>query len=280
MTSAPRSRSFAQVDVFSATPLRGNPLAVVADADGLDAATMQAVAAWTGLSETTFLLPPTVDGADYRVRIFTPTRELPFAGHPTLGTASVWLAAGGTPRGQLIVQECAAGLVEVRRDGDALAFAAPPLTREGPVSAEELAALAGALRIDVADVLSAVWADNGPGWCVVELGSAAEVLAVEPDFAAFPRRVIGLVGRHPAGHDALLEVRGLVGEGYEDPVTGSLNAGIARWLLGRGDVQAPYIATQGARRGRDGRVHVDVDDAGTIWVGGHVSPVISGTVAL
>lgn len=280
MTPARRTRSFAQVDVFSAEALRGNPLAVVLEAEGLTGERMQEFAAWTGLSETTFLLPPTRAGADYRVRIFTPERELPFAGHPTLGSASVWLAAGGAPAGERIVQECAAGLIEVRRGGDALAFAAPPLTRTGDLNPEDRAAVVGALGVDDAAVLSAVWADNGPGWCVVELADAAAVLAVEPDFSAFPTRVIGLVGRRPAGDDVLLEVRGLARAGYEDPVTGSLNAGIARWLLDRGDVHAPYVAAQGARRGRAGRVTVDVDDEGTIWVGGHVSTVIAGTVEL
>lgn len=277
--SAATSRPFAQVDVFSSRSFRGNPVAVVLDADGLDDEQMRAIAAWTNLSETTFVLPPTDSAADYRLRILTPASELPFAGHPTLGTAAAWLDAGGVPAGERIVQECAAGLVTIRRGQDgSLAFAAPPLEREGPLDEEEVRAAAAALGVERAAILAHAWVDNGPGWSAIELGSVEEVLALEPDLSAFPHRALGVVARGPEGSEHAYEVRALLAEGYEDPVTGSLNAGLARWMLDRGVVTAPCTAHQGTRLGRDGVVHVDVDGEGTLWIGGKTAVAIRGTI--
>lgn len=310
MRARSTSRPFAQVDVFGASPFRGNPLAVVLDADGLDEATMRAFASWTNLSETTFVLPPTQEGADYRVRILTPSSELDFAGHPTLGTAAAWLAAGGVPAGERIVQECGAGLVEVRRDEAAgtLAFAAPPLRRSGPLDAEHVGAAAAALGIDPGAVRDHAWVDNGAGWCVLELGSAAEVLALAPDLAAIPGRksgALGVVGStegdgadgadgtdttgtadgSAAAGGPAYEVRGFVAAdpesgtaGYEDPVTGSLNAGIAQWMLERGRLTPPWTARQGTALRRDGLVHLDVDADGTLWVGGTARVDLRGSI--
>jgi len=242
---------------------------------------MAALANWTNLSETTFLLPPTDKGADYRVRIFTPARELPFAGHPTLGTCHAWLEAGGKPRNpDAIVQECGAGLVRVKREGARLAFAAPKLLRTGPLDAETLAKIARALSISPKDILHHQWADNGPGWCAVMLGSARQVLALKPDYAALNPLNLGVVGPHEQGHDAQFEVRALIGAGaYEDPVTGSLNASLAQWLIGAGLARSQYVASQGACLKRDGRVHLkkDGDDIG---VGGDVVTVVSGEAKL
>ena len=310
MRARSSSRPFAQVDVFGASPFRGNPLAVVLDADGLDEAAMRDFAAWTNLSETTFVLPPTQEGADYRVRILTPSTELDFAGHPTLGTAAAWLAAGGVPAGERIVQECGAGLVEVRRDEAAgtLAFAAPPLRRSGSLDAEHVGAAAAALGIDPGAVRDHAWVDNGAGWCVLELGSAAEVLSLAPDLAAIPGRKIGALGvvgstegdgadgadgtdttgaadgTAGAGGPAY-EVRGFVAAdpesgtaGYEDPVTGSLNAGIAQWMLERGCLTPPWTARQGTALRRDGLVHLDVDADGTLWVGGTARVDLRGSI--
>lgn len=277
--SAPLSRPFTQVDVFSSEPFRGNPVAVVHAADGLDEERMRAIAAWTNLSETTFLLTPTDPAADYRLRIFTPARELPFAGHPTLGSAAAWLAAGGRPRRDArIVQECAAGLVDIARGDDALAFAAPPLLRTGPLEPEHLAGAVAALGVDASAVRAHAWVDNGPGWCVVELPSAAEVLALEPDLAAIPEGKVAVVGRYPDGSEPAYEVRAFVAGGYEDPVTGSLNAGLAQWMLQRGAVSAPYSAHQGTRRGRDGVIRVEVDERGGVWIGGQTRVRISGSI--
>jgi PhzF family phenazine biosynthesis protein len=281
-------RRFQQVDVFGAGPLAGNPVAVVLDADGLSAAQMQAFTRWTNLSEATFILPPTAPGADYRVRIFTLARELPFAGHPTLGTCHAWLAAGGTPREPgTVVQQCQAGLVRVSRDGDRLAFAAPPLVRSGAVDdgfVDELASVLGLSREQIVDTQ---WVDNGPGWVGVLLPDAETVLRVEADFR---RRggtgdlEIGLVGPHPPGSECALEIRALFnderGAMLEDPVTGSLNASIAQWLLATGRVDAPYVASQGTRLGRSGRVHVSQHPDGTVWVGGATVSQIVGHVEL
>jgi PhzF family phenazine biosynthesis protein len=271
-------REFRQVDVFSSEPLRGNPVAVVHGAEGLTDEQMAAFARWTNLSETTFLLDPTDPAADYRLRIFTPDGELPFAGHPTLGSAHAWLEAGGVPAGADVVQECGAGLVTVRR-GDVLAFEAPPLTRSGPVSEEDLAAIATALRIDVADVRDSAWIDNGPGWVGVLLEDAAAVLALEPDWAAFGDLKVGVVGPYAAGPLAV-EVRALCpGFGMpEDPVTGSLNAGIGQWL-GGSTLPASYVASQGTRLQRAGRVRVDVVD-GRVTVGGETRTTVVGSVDL
>jgi PhzF family phenazine biosynthesis protein len=276
-------RRFHQVDVFTAVPLKGNPLAVVHAAQGLSDAEMAAFARWTNLSETTFLLPPEHPQADYRVRIFTPGGELPFAGHPTLGSCWAWLAAGGQPqRSDVVVQECGVGQVRVKRDGARLAFAAPPLRRTGPLEPELLQRITTALGLRAADVLGHQWVDNGPGWCAVMLRSAAEVLAVKPDWAVLGDVKLGLVGAQPAGHDARFEVRAFVpGLGVpEDPVTGSLNAGLAQWLVGAGLAPPAYVAAQGTALGRDGRVHVQRDEAGDLWIGGEVAAVIEGEVTL
>ncbi|HEX7301271.1 PhzF family phenazine biosynthesis protein [Lentzea sp.] len=277
-------RGFSQVDVFTDEFLYGNPVAVVHDADGLSDAEMAAFARWTNLAETTFLLSPDSPEADYRLRIFTISRELPFAGHPTLGSARAWLAAGGVPRvAGRVVQECGAGLVTVREEGARLAFAAPPLTRSGPVTLSDLLALATALRVRPEDVVDAQWADNGPGWVAVLLASASAVLAVKPDFARFGGfRGVGVVGPHEEGGDAAFEVRAFVDEGSrfdEDPVTGSLNAAIAQWLIPAGLAAPSYVAAQGTVLGRRGRVHL-ARDGGEIWVGGDTVLGVTGQVAL
>ena len=275
------TRPFTQVDVFTTTPYRGNPVAVVLDADGLSAAQMQRFANWMNLSETTFVLPPADPGADYRVRIFTPATELPFAGHPTLGTCHAWLGAGGTPRqAGVIVQECQAGLVRVRRSADGLAFAAPPVLRDGPLAADLLAQVAAALRIDRSAIVDASWADNGPGWIAVLLDSAEAVLAVKPGDTDLN---LGLAGPYPAGSPAAFEVRAFFtkdGGIAEDPVTGSFNASLAAWLLRTGRASAPYVASQGTALGRAGRVGISRDDDGTIWVAGGTVTCVSGQVDL
>ncbi|MFE5310460.1 PhzF family phenazine biosynthesis protein [Isoptericola sp. NPDC056573] len=283
----PHTHDFRQVDVFATGPLTGNPVAVVHDADGLDDAQMAAFARWTNLSETTFLLRPTTPDADYRLRIWTPGGELPFAGHPTLGTAHAWLEAGGVPRSaDHVVQECGVGLVTVRREsdggGDRLAFAAPPLRRSGAVGPEDLAQIARGLRVSVAQIEDAAWVDNGPGWVAARLADAAAVLAVQPDFAAFGGLKIGVVGAYgPGESDAAVEVRAFVPDigVAEDPVTGSLNAGLGQWLAG-GLLPASYVASQGTALGRRGRVHVRRDDHGAVWVGGDAVTTIVGTVTL
>lgn len=271
---------FRQVDVFSAEPLRGNPVAVVHDADRLTDQQMAAFARWTNLSETTFLLAPTDPAADYRLRIFTPGEELPFAGHPTLGSAHAWLEAGGVPAGDHLVQECGAGLVTIRRTAEGLAFAAPPLRRSGPVDEPDLEAIARALRIGRDDILDAAWIDNGPGWVGVLLHDAAAVLALEPDWPAFGGLEIGVVGRHPEGGPAEVEVRAFCPQ-YgvpEDPVTGSLNAGLGQWLAGT--VLPPsYVAAQGTALQRAGRVRVSREGQ-EVWVGGDTHTTITGTVDL
>ena len=277
------------IDVFpSATPQSGNPLAVVLEAEGLTTdvlttAQMAAFSAWTNLSECTFVLPPTDLEADYRVRIFSLTTELPFAGHPTLGTARAWLDAGGVPRRPgTVVQECGVGLVPVRIEGTTLAFAAPPLIRSGPVDDADLAIAMSVLGITAADVVEARRIDNGPGWLGVLLRDADAVLALEPDVG--PRagqHSIGVVGSYPTGADAGLEVRAFFNDGggplREDPVTGSLNASVAQWLTGSGRVKAPYVARQGARVGRDGRVYVTEAD-GELWIGGAAVVTVTGVV--
>ncbi len=274
-------RRFHQLDVFTTVPLKGNPLAVVHAAQGLDDATMAAFARWTNLSETTFLLPPTAAAeADYRVRIFTPGGELPFAGHPTLGSCHAWLAAGGVPREPgVVVQECGVGLVRVRRQGARLAFAAPPLRRRGPLEPALRQRIAAALGLQAEDLVQHQWVDNGPGWCAVMLRSADRVLAVRPDWARLGELKLGLVGAQPAGHETMFEVRAFVPSlGVpEDPVTGSLNAGLAQWLIGAGLAPPRYIAAQGAALGRAGRVYVE-QDGDAIWIGGDVAGCIEGTV--
>jgi PhzF family phenazine biosynthesis protein len=274
-------RLFAQVDVFTTDPYRGNPVAVVLDGTGLDTAEMQRFAHWTNLSETSFVLPPTDPAADYRVRIFTPTLELPFAGHPTLGTCHAWLGASGAPRDPArIVQQCEAGLINIRRTADGLAFAAPPLVRSGPVERELVDRIAGLLGIQSSEIVDSQWVDNGPGWVAVLLESAEAVLALKP---ASSELDIGVVGAHTEGSDETFEVRAFFpkdGAVTEDPVTGSLNASLAEWLLRSGRAQAPYVARQGTALGRAGRVHISRDADGAIWVAGGTVTCISGEVSL
>jgi len=274
-------RRFHQVDVFTAVALRGNPLAVVHAAAGLSDETMAAFARWTNLSETTFLLPPDEPGADYRVRIFTPSAELPFAGHPTLGSCWAWLAAGGVPReAGVVVQQCTVGLVRIRRQGARLAFAAPPLRRSGPLEPALRGRIATALSVAESDIVEHQWVDNGPGWCAVMLQSAAQVLALKPDWQALGELKLGVVGAQPTGHDARFEVRAFVGGGnFEDPVTGSLNASLAQWLIGAGLAPPAYIAAQGTAMGRAGRVYLEREGE-TVWVGGDVAACIDGEVDL
>ena len=275
-------RRFHQLDVFTAVPLRGNPLAVVHDARGLDEARMADFARWTNLSETTFLLPPTDAGADYRVRIFTPGGELPFAGHPTLGSCHAWLAAGGVPRQDgIVVQECGVGLVRIRRDGSRLAFAAPPCRIE-PVDAGLLGAVCRALGLPVEQVQASSWLDNGPRWLGIRLDDADLVRSLKPDHAALGTLAkVGLVAPQATGADTQFEVRAFaapVGVD-EDPVTGSLNAGLAQWLIGSGLAPMHYVAAQGCALGRAGRVHVQQQGA-DLWIGGDVAACIEGEVDL
>lgn len=275
------SRRFSQVDVFTTTPYAGNPVAVVLDAAELDAETLQRFARWTNLSETTFLLPAQDPSADYRLRIFTPARELPFAGHPTLGSCHAWLHSGGIPGDPgTVVQECGAGLVQVRRTDAGLAFAAPPLLRSGPVDAELVAHVPDVLRIDQTAIVDTQWVDNGPGWLGVLLHSAEAVLALQPGVVDLD---IGVVGLHPAGSPDALEVQAFFpidGKTVEDPVTGSLNASLAGWLTSTGRATTPYTARKGTVLGRLGRVQVTHDDGGTIWTGDGTVTCIHGHVEL
>ena len=277
-----RTFGFTQVDVFTAEPLRGNPLAVVHGADGLSDAQMQSFARWTNLSETSFLLAPSDTTADYRVRIFTPGGELPFAGHPTLGSCHAWLERGGLPqRPGEVVQQCGVGLVRIRRDGERAAFEAPAL-RTGPVDEALLAKVLAALGLPRAKLQCALWLDNGPKWLGLLLDHADSVLAIEPDHAALKGLAkVGVVAPHPAGSAVAFEVRAFAAPVgiAEDPVTGSLNAGIAQWLIGAGLAPEAYVAAQGARLGRAGRVHVR-REAGTVWVGGSSVSCIRGEVSL
>jgi PhzF family phenazine biosynthesis protein len=274
-------RAFAQVDVFTSGPYDGNPVAVVLEGSGLNAQRMQRFAHWTNLSETTYVLPPTTPEADYRVRIFTPVAELPFAGHPTLGTCHAWLGRGGEPRdADAIVQECGAGLVPIRRTPDGLAFAAPPLIRSGPVEEPLVEEIVDALGIERGAVVDVAWADNGPGWVAVLLESAEAVLALRPRFID---QDLGVVGPLSDGEAEAFEVRAFFpkdGSMVEDPVTGSLNASLAQWLLAGGRAEAPYVARQGTALGRAGRVHVTRDGDGVIWVGGGTVTCVSGEVDL
>jgi PhzF family phenazine biosynthesis protein len=272
---------FHQVDVFGAAPLRGNPLAVVHAAAALSDETMTNFARWTNLSETTFLLPPDNDAADYRVRIFTPTGELPFAGHPTLGSCWAWLAAGGVPRQPgVVVQQCGVGLVQVRRTAARLAFAAPPLRRSGLLEPALRTQIAAALHIADTDIVQHQWVDNGPGWCAVLLRSAAQVLALRPDWSRMAGLKLGVVAPHEPGRQAAFEVRAFIaGANFEDPVTGSLNASLAQWLMAAGLAPPEYVAAQGTAMGRAGRVFLDRDADG-VWVGGDVTPLVEGSVRL
>ena len=277
-------RRFRLVDVFGTRPLAGNPLAVVVDAEGLDADEMLDLTRWLGFSETTFLLPPESADADYRVRIFTLSGELPFAGHPTLGTCHVWAGLHGDLPEQ-IVQECGAGLVPLRRSGSSLSFRAPPVLRQEPIATSELADIISILGIDESDVLASRWVDNGPGWAGLLLSDAESVLRLHPDLS---RRVgegkvdIGVVGFHDRGSETLYEVRAFfsnhLGELVEDPVTGSLNASVAQWLIGEGRADAPYVASQGVALGRSGVIEITTDESGAVWVGGRVFEVVAGTL--
>jgi PhzF family phenazine biosynthesis protein len=283
--SQARDRAFRQVDVFTEVPYRGNPLAVVLDAGDLSDEQMQRFARWTNLSETAFLSPPRSDAADYRVRIFTPGGELPFAGHPTLGSAHAWLAAGGAPRdGDFVIQECQVGLVRLRRDGARLAFAAPRLQRGEP-GAEVVAQVAAAIGVQTRQVLAAQSLDNGPVWLGLLLDSPDTVLGLEPDHRELERlgHKVGVAAVH-AGPTAgpQLEVRAFAAPiGItEDPVTGSLNASLAQWLIAEGRLPARYLAAQGARLQRAGRIHIERDASGQVWVGGQSLTCISGRVTL
>lgn len=285
-------RAFQQVDVFTSVPYRGNPVAVVLDGEGLSTEQMQQFTNWTNLSEATFVLPPTQAGADYQLRIFCPGRELPFAGHPTLGSCHAWLQAGGKPRGEYVVQQCGVGLVKIRRDGERLAFAAPPLRKSGPLPEQDVALIARGLGVDRSDIVGHAWCDNGPNWRGVMLKSAEQVLALKPDAGVLagldigvvgPRGKVGVVGSRPAGDECAFEVRAFFpgSNGMtEDPVTGSLNAALAQWLIGEGLAPESYIASQGTALGRAGRVHVQRDAQGETWIGGASVTCISGTVRL
>jgi PhzF family phenazine biosynthesis protein len=270
---------FAQVDVFTAIPYKGNPLAVVHGADALTDAQMAAFANWTNLSETAFLLQPTDNAADYRVRIFTPTEELPFAGHPTLGACHAWLAAGGRPKGADIVQQCEIGLIRIRRTEGRLAFAAPAATLE-EIDEATRARVAASLRVHPAAILATQRLAKNPGWIAALFASREEVLALQPDFAAMGHLKVGAVAPAPGG-EADFEVRGFVPDlGInEDPVTGSLNAGLARWLIGTGRAPARYTAGQGTAIGRAGRIYIEQEGA-DIWVGGDCVTCITGDVVI
>ena len=274
-------RRFSQVDVFTTVPYMGNPVAVVLDANDLPTEMMQRFARWTNLSETTFVLPADNPSADYRLRIFTTTRELPFAGHPTLGSCHAWLHAGGTPADpDIVVQQCGAGLVKVRRTDASLAFAAPPLLRSGPVEPDLVTHVAALLGIEQAAIVDTQWVDNGPGWLGVLLESADAVLALQPGLVDLD---IGVAGPYPAGSADALEVRAFFpidGRTVEDPVTGSLNAALAGWLTSTGRITTPYTARQGTALGRQGRVRLEQDDDATMWTGGGTITCVDGHVEL
>ncbi len=307
-------RRFKQVDVFSATPYRGNPLAVVLDGTGLSDEEMQQFAHWTKLSETTFLLPPSgpgaAAGADYRVRIFTPASELPFAGHPTLGSCHAWLQAGGAPKAPAeIVQECGVGLIRIRRDGERLAFAAPPLKRSTPEPAL-LEKVMVALGLHPSQIIATQLLDNGPVWLGLLLDNAQTVLELAPNHLTLkalgylvgvaavdaPRFTATLIARSnrearafgprstppDAPAAAAVEVRAFTAPVgiLEDPVTGSLNASLAQWLIADGHAPSSYVASQGRCLGRAGRVHIEQDAHGQVWVGGNCVTCIDGVVKL
>jgi PhzF family phenazine biosynthesis protein len=276
------THAFTQVDVFTDVALLGNPLAVVHDASALSDEQMQSLARWTNLSETTFVLPPTDPQADYRVRIFTPARELPFAGHPTLGSCHAWLESGAQPRDAAqIVQQCAAGLIRIRRVDKRLSFAAPPCIKTGPLDSEYLSRIVAALSLRAEDLLAHQWVDNGPGWAAIRLSSARSVLDLRPNWPALEGIKLGVVGPHPQGWEAQFEVRALIGEGagYEDPVTGSLNASLGQWLISTGVAPQSYVAAQGTLLKRKGRVAVQQID-GQVWVGGGCVSCVHGTINL
>ncbi len=274
-------RQFRQVDVFTTVPYRGNPVAVVLGGDGLSTEEMQRFANWTNLSETTFVLEPAVAEADYQLRIFTPSRELSFAGHPTLGSCHAWLEAGGSPRQPgLVVQQCGVGLIRVRRLEAGMAFVAPPLLRGEPVDEDLAVRLAAMLGIARRDILEARWADNGPGWIGLMLDSAQAVLALRPSAIEFD---VGVFGPYPPGSPEAFEVRAFFssnGVTVEDPVCGSFNAALARWVLTANVARAPYVVSQGTVLGRGGRVHVSQDADGEIWIGGGTVTCVTGVAEL
>src|SRR5262249_33001297 len=274
-------RSFRQVDVFSSEPFLGNPVAVVLDGTGLTSAQMQAFANCTNLSETHLVLSADQPHADSQVRIFPPPVELPFAGPPTLGTCHAWLESGNSPqRSGQIVQQCGVGLVTIRRSAGLLGFAAPPLRRSGPVDEPLIRQIAAQLGIARADIVDAQWADNGPGWIALLLGSAQAGLEVSPSDGDL---ALGVAGPFPPGSECAFEVRAFFpagGRSVEDPVTGSLNASLAQWLLSAGRASAPYLVSQGAAIGRRGRVRIDADEDGAVWVSGATATRITGEVDL
>ncbi|MGW0876105.1 PhzF family phenazine biosynthesis protein [Streptomyces sp. NPDC002740] len=279
----PRTRSFVQVDVFSTSPYSGNPVAVVLDGTDLTDEEMQRLACWTNLSETTFVLPPSVPEADYRLRIFTPRGELPFAGHPTLGSARAWLDGGGMPQhADRIVQECAVGLVTVRRGEDTLSFAAPPRVREGALDDAYLHRIAAAFGVARDRVLAHQWVDNGPGWAVVQLPTAEEVLALEPDLSLIPDAMVGAIGAYPQGSPHHFEMSTFApGVGVpEDPACGSMNAAVGQWLTSTGAAPPSYRVSQGARLGRAANIEITADTDGTVWVSGAATVCIRGTITL
>jgi PhzF family phenazine biosynthesis protein len=284
-------RPLKQVDVFTTVAYKGNPLAVVLDGTGLSTQDMQHFTNWTNLSECTFLLPPTDAKADYKVRIFCPGRELPFAGHPTLGTCHAWLEAGGKPKSEFVVQECGIGLIRIKRDGSRLAFAAPKLLKSGPLDEADVQLIARGLRIERSDIIAHAWCDNGPNWRGVMLRSAEQVLSLKPDASILagldigvvgPRGKVGVVGAQTENNDTQFEVRAFFpgNNGMaEDPVTGSLNAALAQWLIGAGIAPPHYVAAQGTAMSRAGRVHVSQEGA-DIWIGGASVTCIDGKVLL
>ena len=277
------SRPFVQADVFSASPYLGNPVAVVLDGDALDEDEMLAVARWTTLSETTFILPAGSPEADYRLRIFTPGAELPFAGHPTLGSAHAWLEHHGVPKhADRIVQECAYGLVDVRRSDGLLSFAAPPMIRTGDLDEPFLQQIVRAFGVSRESVIGHHWVDNGPGWAVVQLPTAEDVLTIEPDLTLIPDAMVGAIGAHPDGSPHAFEMRTFaprIGVA-EDPVCGSMNASVGQWFTATGRAPASYEVAQGTRVGRAGTVHITADPDGTVWVGGNVTTCIRGTITI
>lgn len=285
VTAMPLERRFRQVDAFGEDPGTGNPVAVILDAEGLDDETMRRFSVWSNLSECTFVLPPNEPGAAYRVRIFSLNTELPFAGHPTLGTAQAWLHAGGVPATPgIVIQECGAGLVPVRVEADRIAFTAPPRLRSGPVDPGLLAVVIEILGVERERVLDAEWLDNGPGWVGVLLDHADTVLKLHPDAAAYPGRWdIGVIGACDVGSETAFELRAFFTEGdgplLEDPVTGSLNAAAAEWLIATRRASAPYVAAHVTALGRRGRIHVSVEDH-AVWVGGRAEVVLSGVALL
>lgn len=278
-----QQRPFAQVDVFSSRPYHGNPVAVVLNAEGISDAIMLQIARWTNLSETTFILPPTRQDADYRLRIFTPGGELPFAGHPTLGSAHAWLENGGTPNSTgMIIQECEAGLVQILQRGDTLAFEAPPTLRSGDIDEDYRSRLIAACGLLPQQVVSHQWVDNGPGWAILRVATAQEVLAIEPDFSLVPDAMVGVIGAYPQGSPQDFEIRAFaprIGV-IEDPVCGSLNASVGQWFIRSGVVNGSYRVSQGQKLGRAGEIIITPDESGHIWVSGRTHTLFRGTARI